>query len=131
MIGAKCYMKAISKKNKIVTNKPLILYAILFLFCAVVLHCIFIYNGKSYVRKIDGFAQHLPVLAYIGNYIRDYVQQIISGDGIIPPMFDSSLVQGMDVVGTLHYYGLFEPLNWISALVPTRHVETLYSVFSH
>ncbi|MBQ4058738.1 MAG: YfhO family protein [Lachnospiraceae bacterium] len=121
-------MKVINKKRSIVTNKPLILYTALFWVVALVLHCVFEFNGMSYVQKTDGYAQHLPVLAYIGNYIRDYIQQVISGKGIIPPMFDTSLLQGMDVVGTLHYYGLFEPLNWISAIVSTEYVEKLYGI---
>lgn len=121
-------MKLECEKRKRIMNKPFVLYTCLFVVFAVIVHCIFTLNGMSYVRKTDGYAQHLPILAYIGNYIRDYIQQIINGEGMIPPLYDTSLVQGMDVVGTLHYYGLLEPLNWIAAVVPIQYVETLYGI---
>lgn len=121
-------MKLMTRKNDMFKKNPLILYTCLFLLFAILIHCVFAGSGMSYVRKTDGYAQHLPVLAYIGEYIRSYVHQVISGGGIIPPMFDTGLIQGADVLGTLHYYGLLEPLNWIVALVPVRQVEMLYGI---
>ena len=41
-------------------------------------------------------------------------------------MVDLQLGQGLDTIGTLAYYGLFDPINWIAALFSVESMEICY-----
>ncbi len=96
-------------------------YTLMFAFVAVAVLSVFVLNGRSLIRGLDGPAQHYAALRYLGEWLRTG----LSGGGW--KMIDFSLGQGMDVLTTLSYYCFTEPLAMISALVPAEYTEYLYA----
>lgn len=86
-----------------------------------------LFCGKSLLYTDDGRAQHLPALAYWGKYLRSYFKQIITGHGFTPKMFDFSIGYGHDVIQSLHYYVIGNPLYLLSVFVPVNYTEYLYN----
>lgn len=84
---------------------------------------IFAANGKSFIWYADTIKQHYPALVYYGRWLREAVRCILSGAAI--PTWDMSIGYGADVVTTLSYYVMGDPLNLIAAFVPSQYGEQL------
>jgi len=97
-------------------------YTLMFLLAALGLLACFLVQNKHFVGELDGVHQHYTTLARIHQIFRD----IIAGRGF--EMIDPQLGQGMDAIGTLSYYGLADPLNWIAALFPAHLLEYAYAL---
>ena len=97
-------------------------YSLMFLLAAIGLLACFLVQNKHFVGELDGVHQHYTTLARIHEIFRG----LIAGRGF--EMFDPQLGQGMDTIGTLSYYGLADPLNWIAALFPAGLLEYAYGL---
>ncbi len=86
-----------------------------------------LYNGKSLIWKPDGLTQHYNALVYIGNWGRTILRTLITEHRLSVPLWDFSIGYGSDVLTTLHYYVIGDPLNLLSILTPVRFTEYLYS----
>lgn len=98
-----------------------------------VLSCIVFYpmyqSGKSLVwisMAGDGLSQHLNSLAYWGEYLRSFFSNLFAGHPSLP-MWDMSLGYGADILSTLNYYAIGDPLNLVYALVSKENTEYLYN----
>lgn len=107
-------------------------YTVLFALCALAVFCHFILKGKSLVwsgpsGNIDGISQHYIALSYWGTYLRDIVRTLFTEGRLSIPLFDASIGMGGDVIQTLSYYVIGDPLTLLSALVPRAYTEYLYN----
>lgn len=109
-------------ENKIETDKYFYIfsYTILFVFIFTIMFATFFLSGRSFVRNVDGYSQHLKTLMYIRKY---YTEALVNKTF---PSYDFNLGLGGNVLTTLTYYGFFDPLNIISAFIPLRYTEYLY-----
>ena len=98
----------------------LIRYTIMFAALAAAFIACFALFGKHMVGVRDGVHQHFTALCYV----RDAIRDLIAGNGF--KMVDLQLGQGLDTIGTLAYYGLFDPINWIAALFSVETMEICY-----
>ena len=74
----------------------------------------------------DGLSQHFSALAYYGKWIREVIKSLISGNPKFP-MWEMSLGYGADILSTLNYYAIGDPLNLLYGLVPLEYTETMYN----
>lgn len=102
-------------------------YSILFILVSILTFGYFILNGKSFVWHLDGYAQHCVALTYYGTWLRDIARNILIEHTFSIPMWDFSIGYGGDIITTLNYYVLGEPINLLSAFVPSRYTEYLYA----
>ena len=110
-------------------RKTIKIYSVLFLVMAVLLFGgIFLLYDRSLVWSMDGLAQHCLSLAYYGEYLRDILRNIFVEHTFHIPMFDFSIGLGTDIVSTLHYYAIGDPLNLLSVFFKPSHTEYLYSL---
>lgn len=109
--------KKSGQKNKI---QFMVMYTCIFSLLAVVLHMVMSLNGKSFVWYYDGMAQHIVALKYIRNW---FISLFTSNKAVL---VDFSLGQGFDVIGTLNYYGLGDPVMLLSVLFPESALELCY-----
>ena len=98
-------------------------YTVLFALLAGVWIAIFAVNGKSFIWYADTVKQHYPALVYYGRWLREAARCLLTGAAI--PTWDMSIGLGADVVGTLSYYVIGDPLNLLAALVPSQYGEQL------
>lgn len=102
-------------------------YSVFFAAVCLMVYGVFLVMGKSLVWDADGISQHYPALSYIGRWGREVIRNLLSGDFTVP-VWDFGIGYGADAVTTLHYYGLGDPLNFLSVLVPARYTEYLYNL---
>ena len=107
-------------------------YTALFALCSLLVFCQFILCGKSFVWRsgggnLDGISQHYIALSYWGTYLRDIVTTLFTEGRLSIPLFDTSIGMGADVIQTLSYYVIGDPLTLLSALVPRAYTEYLYN----
>lgn len=106
----------------------LITYSLVFAVTAIFVYSAFWLNDKSFVWIGDGVEQHVMAMAYIGRWGREVLHNLFVNHSLVVPVWDFSMGQGMDVITTLQYYGLGDPLVMLSVFVPEEHVEVLYNV---
>lgn len=115
--------KASSKKRILFF---LCIYTVLFLITFCMAYSSFLLEGKSFIERTDGRDLHYPTLVYIGNYLKQIFAGFLNAELNIP-LFDLNLALGSDVIGTLNFYGFGDPLTFLALLVPTEHIDYLYS----
>lgn len=88
------------------------------------------YNGKSLILSDGGahdpVVQHLTALAYYGHYLRDFVRNFWVHHTLEVPTFDLSIGFGGDILNTLSYYVIGDPLTVLSVFCPMQYTEYLY-----
>jgi len=103
-----------------------ILYTLTFLVIALGVFAWFIRENRSFIWMNDGQQQHFNALMYYGTYLRNIGRQLLRGR-IDIPLWDFTFGFGADILTTLHYYVIGDPLALLSAFVPTRYTEHLYN----
>lgn len=96
-------------------------FAVLFL----LIYLGFILNHRSFIWFYDGNKQHFPALLYLRDYYLKVAGNLFSGHFTLP-MFDFSIGMGEDILTTLNFYGMGDPLTLLSVFVPKQHMEMFY-----
>lgn len=120
-------MKNIIEKKSLLKN----VYAKYFLlFCLLVPLCFFQFflYGKSFLVH-DGLNEHTAFLAFYGQWLRNIICNIFHGKFIVPT-FSFSLGFGADVVSTLNWFCLGDPLNLFAVFVPKEGVYVLFVILA-
>ncbi len=117
-------MKKITSKIK--NADFYLVYTLTFLALSLFLFLQFYLNGKSLVWKHDGVPQHLNSLSYYGEYLRGILYSLFVEHKCKIPMWDMHIGYGSDILTTLHYYVIGDPLTLLSVLVKPEHTEKLY-----
>lgn len=100
----------------------IVIYTVLFACLALWLDSIFAAAGRTFIWKVDGLSQHIVALKYIRNALITF---FTTGKFA---MVDYTIGQGFDVIGTLNYYGLGDPVTLLTVLFPETSLERMYEV---
>lgn len=110
-------------------------YYITFCLCFILVGSIafspFWINERSFIwvaETKDGLQQHYNVLMYLGKWGREILYNLFVSHKIEIPVWDFSIGYGSDIITTLHYYGLGDPLTLLSIIVPSKYTEQLYNL---
>ena len=106
-------------------ERPYLSYSILFLLCAGEL--LWLMAGRSFVRNADANLQHYQAVSYIGQWLRTGLRGLFSGKGWTSPLWTMQIGMGSDVLTTLHFYGLGEPIMLLSMFFAGDSVEIFYA----
>lgn len=119
-----------SKKQPLKERKTdfYILYTIAFAAISLFVYSCFYFNGKSLVWSHDGVPQHINALAYYGRYLRNVLKTLAVDHKLSFPMWDMHIGYGSDILTTLHYYVIGDPLTLLSVFVPEKDTEILYEI---
>ncbi len=105
-----------------------ILYTLVFAAISLFIYSCFYINGKSLVWSHDGVPQHINALAYYGKYLRRVLKTLMTDHKLSLPMWDMHIGYGSDILTTLHYYVIGDPLTLFSVFVPEKYTEILYEI---
>ena len=86
----------------------------------------FVRSGRSLVIDDDGIKQHIKALDFYGRYLRMLLSRIAEGH-LHLPAYSLALGYGADVITTLHYYVIGDPLNVSAVFFDTAHIVYLYN----
>ena len=104
-------------------------FTLLFALCSIVIWLPFILTGRTFVWNVDGISQHIPALIFFRRWILEVFGNLFTGHPDIP-MWSFSLGEGSDVVNTLHYYCIGDPLALIVILFPEKMMGICFTVLS-
>ena len=96
------------------------------LFCLLVPLCFFQFflYGKSFCSG-DGITEHTAFLAFYGEWLRNIAYNFIHGKFIVPT-FSFSLGFGADIISSLTWFCIGDPLNLLSIFVPKNGTYVLF-----
>lgn len=115
-------------ESKLETGKKAYLrYTVCFLITGIFVFGWFAVSGKSMVWKFDGVYQHFNTLVYYGKYLRKIITGLFTEHRLVIPMWDMSIGFGSDILTTLNYYAIGDPLTLLCVLVPGAMTEYLYA----
>lgn len=101
-----------------------LVYSALFVVFAFLALFVYPSNGRSIVWSIDGLEQYYPFFLYEGQWLREVVGGLFSGQGLVFPAWEFSLGYGTDVF--LSVDAFLDPLNLLSGLCPEAYSEYLF-----
>lgn len=113
------------KKTGRLINSYYFRYFWIFCITAFFVYLPFIVNGRSFVWHKDGYEQNFRALAYYSVWLRKLLLNFLHGDFSIPA-WSFGLGYGSDIITTLHYYAIGEPLYLFSALIPREGLWGFY-----
>jgi uncharacterized membrane protein YfhO len=113
-----------SKRNLLVYQYCI--FSLLFVVTSFFCFFFFIALHKSFLRY-DGIVQHLTALTYWDEYLRTFLKTLFTTGKFVFPEFDFSIGYGDDILTTLHYYTIGDPLSLLSVFVPAAKTEYLYN----
>lgn len=127
-LGERAEQSLISPKSG--RKKYYFSYTIFFLIFMGIITAGYLFIGKSFIwgPNGDGMRQHYTSLAYLGEYLRTILKNIFIDHTFEIPMWDLHIGYGSDIITTLHYYTLGDPLNLLSVFVSQRYTEYLYDM---
>lgn len=114
-------------KKKETGKRAYLRYTLCFLITGAFVFGWFAVSGKSMVWKFDGVYQHFNTLVYYGKYLRKILHSLLVEHRLTIPMWDMSIGYGADILTTLNYYAIGDPLTLLSVLVPGSLTEYLYA----
>lgn len=103
-------------------------YTICFTIIAGAVFSVFIINKKSFIWVPDGLQQHFNALLYYRSWLLSITDTLITEHRLSVPLWDMHIGLGSDVLTTLHYYVIGDPLNLLSVFVPDeKYMELFYN----
>lgn len=120
------FQSILFKNNRSGKGKFYFSYTILFIIMTSIVFSSFYFNQNSFVWKTDGVTQHVPALTYWGTLLRQVIKNIFINHTFQIPMWDLNIGYGSDILTTLHYYVIGDPLNLFAVLIPADKTEYLY-----
>lgn len=121
-------MKKLRKWDGLLYRHPFWLYTACFVLCFGAVFGPFFLTHKTFICIGDSIQQHYPSFLYYGEKLREMFSGFFSGKGLQFPQWEYSIGLGVDVISTLSYYIIGEPLSLLSALFPTSLAPYGYSL---
>ena len=103
-----------------IKKHPYIFFTILFCILSLGVFIWFPLTKHNFIWENDGMPQHYNALMYYGNYLRHIIKNFEV------PMWSFGMGYGADIIATLHYYTIGDPLNLLSVFVQPKYTEYLY-----
>ena len=113
-------------KKKLSLLYTFIIYTVLYAIIMAFLMHFFSVQEKSLVYNGDGWRQHIRAMEYYSRWLHDLVAGIFTGADM-PGTFAFGIGYGSDIISTLAYYGVGDPLVLPAAFIDPSKVIYLYS----
>ena len=85
-------------------------------------------NGISFVWKVDGWNQHYKALYMYSNWLRSIARSLFIEHKLSVDLYSFALGYGSDIISTLHYYVIGDPICLFSAFFPGEKLAHFYTL---
>lgn len=85
--------------------------------------------GYSLTTYGDDIRQHYNVLLYFHDYFRSILKSIFLEHSLNVPLYDFSIGYGADIITTMSWEGICDPLNLLTIFVPKSKMEYMFWIF--
>lgn len=104
-----------------------LLYTGLAVFMLLIVYAPFARDGKTLVFYEDGANQHCRALIYYSEWLREIGRTLVTEQRLVIPEWDFSIGYGSNILTTLNYYAIGDPLNLLSVFIPAQLMPYFYS----
>lgn len=101
-----------------------IIYTAIYLAITALIYYYFNAQNKSMVYHYDGWYQHIKALTYYSQWLRDSIKGLLHGEGLKTWTF--GIGYGADIITTLSYYCIGDPLTLLSVFFSRGNIIYLY-----
>ena len=108
-------------------KKHVAVYTIIFILIAAGVFQTFWRHDITLIHTDDGWAQHYHALVYYAQWWRSILRTLFTEHRLVIPQWSASIGYGSDIITTLSYYVMGDPLNLLSVAVPVRYMAYCYS----
>ncbi len=109
-------------------NNRFVSFSAFFLVVAFLVFLPYYADGRSLICSGDASIQHYPALCYYGEYLRSIFRTLWNEHRLVIPAWDLGIGYGGDIITTLHYYCLGDPLTLISVFFSKEQTELCYEI---
>ncbi len=112
------------------TRKYFLIYTGIFALATLFVFGIFFVNGKSFLwvaSTRDGYTQHYTALLYYSKWLRSIAKTLLFEHRLEIATYSFSIGYGSDILTTLHYYVIGDPICLLSVFVPTKYMVYFYN----
>ena len=103
-------------------------YTILFVFISLIIFSYYYLNNRTFINSgNDGLIQHYKALLYYSEYLKTIISNIFKGKFIIPH-WDFNIGEGSDILKTLHFYTIGDPLSVFSIFFNRNNMYVYYDL---
>lgn len=114
------------QKDKLLLKNIYVLYTGCFLLILLLSFIPYLYNGKTIINEGDGHNQHFKALFYFARWMKEIIRNLLLEHKLYVPTYSFSLGYGADIVQTLGYYCIGDPLNLFSIFVPQNKMHYFF-----
>lgn len=105
-----------------------LIYTVIFGFMLWVVFRYFWENGRTFVWAQDGWKQHYRALLYYSKWLRELFSRLFITHDFHLPSYSFSIGYGADILTTLHYYAIGDPLTLFCVFVPESAMLHFYEL---
>ena len=105
-----------------------LVYTVSFLVIALFVFFWFPVLGKSMIWNDDGWKQHIKALIYYAKYLRQIFRSLLQEHRLVIPQWDFYISEGADILQTLHYYVIGDPIAALSVFIPSDKIHIFYGI---
>lgn len=103
-------------------------YTVIFAVALLAVIGYFLISHKTFITQGDGWKQHFKAFVYLGQYCREVIRTLLTEHSLVLPQWNFSIGYGGDIITTLHYYCIGDPLDLISVVTPTKYSIYIYTL---
>lgn len=114
-------------ENRLIKLNQIRVYTVVFILIVMIGYLPFWINEKLPIYYNDGLGQYYPTFIYIGQWIRNQINNIVQGVFEISH-YDLSIGMGESVEGCLNYYGFGDPINLLAIFASHKTAPIIFTV---
>lgn len=107
-----------------------VVYTVAFWLVALAVFWWFLLADRSLIWQHDGWNQHFRALLYYSDALKQFFKNLFVHHRLVLPQWHFSIGEGSDILNTLHYYVIGDPIAFLSVFVPARFMHYFYSFAS-
>ncbi len=116
-------------KDKLSERKKYFLaYTVCFSIAVFIIYFWFIISHRTFIWLEDGWQQHYKALIYYSEYLRSIIKNLLFQHKLIIPNWDFCIGEGGDILTTLHYYTIGDPLSVFSIFFTRDNMYVYYDI---
>ena len=107
-----------TERNK--SKNVYLTYSLLFLFMCLIIYSYYYLHGRTLIFSGDAWYQHFKALVYYSDYLKTIFKNLFLNHRLEIPLWDFSIGEGSDIISSLHYYCIGDPLSFFSVFFPEK-----------
>lgn len=101
-------------------------YSVCFIIIALLVYSWYFISDRTLIWREDGWNQHFKALIYYSKYLRSIIKELLLQHKLVIPNWDFNIGEGDDILSTMHYYAIGDPLTVFSVFFSEESMYLYY-----